>query len=469
MMGTEQTNFAGARVTVMGLARSGVAACRLLQEVGACVTVSDRKEPGELQAALGNIDRGAVQVTVGPRYESSLGEADLVVISPGIPYRLDSLERVRRRGVRVISELELASRFLAAPMLAVTGTNGKSTTVTLIGKILVEQGKRVFVGGNLGTALSDAAWTAVKAKKEGLGDPFDYLVVEVSSFQLETVDRFHPWIAGILNVTVDHQDRYDSLNDYLAAKARIFENQTAEDYALFNLDDPRVSALGGRLPSHRIGFTRARPLGPGAERGTFLDGETIVTTVIGSRQEICRTSELRMLGGHNVENVMAASTYAALCGCSPDVIRKTVTAFPGLEHALEFVRERRGVRFVNDSKGTNVDATLKALEGIDYPIWLIAGGRDKGGDFSRLTAAVRRRVKHAILIGEAAPLLRQAWHGAAGISEAGSLREAVEYAGREASAGEVVLLSPACASFDMFRDYQDRGRQFKDAVLSLPA
>lgn len=469
MVGADQTSFAGARVTVMGLARSGVAACRLLQEVGARVTVSDRKEPGELQSALGDIDLGAVQVTVGPSYESSLEGADLVVISPGVPYRMEALERVRRRGVGVISELELASRFLAAPMLAVTGTNGKSTTVTLIGKILAEQGKRVFVGGNLGTALSDAAWAAVKAKKEGRADPFDYLVVEVSSFQLETVDRFHPWIAGILNVTVDHQDRYDSLDDYLEAKARIFENQSPEDYALLNLDDPRVSRLGGRIRSRRIGFTRAGTLGLGADQGTFLDGDTIVTTVTGSRQTICRTREIRMLGSHNVENVMAASTYAALCGCSPDVIRKTVTAFPGLEHALEFVRERRGVRFVNDSKGTNVDATLKALEGIDHPIWLIAGGRDKGGDFSRLTDAVRRRVTHAILIGEAAPVLRQAWHGAVKMSEAGSLREAVQYAARESSAGDVVLLSPACASFDMFRDYQDRGRQFKEVVLSLPA
>lgn len=469
MVGVEPTGLAGARVTVMGLARSGVAACRLLQEIGARVTVSDRKEPSELQSVLGGIDRGVVRVTVGANYESSLEEADLVVISPGVPYRMESLERVRRRGVKVISELELASRFLAAPMLAVTGTNGKSTTVTLVGKILAEQGKRVFVGGNLGTALSDAAWTAVKAKKEGRVDPFDYVVVEVSSFQLETVDRFHPWIAGILNVTVDHQDRYDSLTDYLAAKARIFENQTPEDYALFNLDDHRVSALAGQVRSQRVGFTRTGGLSSGVDSGTFLDGETIVTTVSGSPQVVCRTSEIRMLGAHNVENVMAASTYAALCGCSPEVIRKTVTVFPGLEHALEFVRERRGVRFVNDSKGTNVDATLKALQGISHPIWLIAGGRDKGGDFSRLTDAVRRRVKHAILIGESAPLLRRAWHGAAGMSDAGSLREAVEYAAREASPGEVVLLSPACASFDMFRDYQDRGHQFKDAVLSLPA
>ncbi len=465
----DRVGLAGAQVTVLGMARSGVAACRLLQEAGARVTVADRKEAGDLAAVLEQIDRSCVRINVGAGYESALEQADLVVISPGVPYRMEALERVRRRGVKVISELELASRFLSAPILAVTGTNGKSTTVTLIGKMLTEQGKRAFVGGNLGTALSEAAWTALQAAKQGQSEPFDYLAVEVSSFQLETVDRFHPWVAAILNVTVDHQDRYDSIDEYLAAKQRIFENQTAADFALFNLDDARVAALRSRVRAKRLGFSRTQEIGADLDGGTWLDGETIVTTVTGTRQEICRRSDIRMLGHHNVENVMAAATYAVLWGCPLDVIRRVVSAFPGLEHALELVRERRGVRFVNDSKGTNVDATLKALEGIDHPIWLIAGGRDKGGDFSRLTDAVRRRVKHVILIGEAAPLLRQAWAGATAMSEAASLRDAVEFAAREASAGDVVLMSPACASFDMFRDYQDRGRQFKAAVHALPA
>jgi UDP-N-acetylmuramoylalanine--D-glutamate ligase len=453
---------------VLGLARSGIAACHLLKEAGARVTVADRKEEVELTTVLQAVDRNLVQVSVGSQYERSLNHADLVVISPGVPYRLEALERVRRRGVKVISELELASRFLSAPILAVTGTNGKSTTVTLIGKMLAEQGKRAFVGGNLGTALSEAAWTALQAKKLGKPDPYEYLAVEVSSFQLETIDRFHPWAAAILNVTVDHQDRYDSVEEYLAAKRRIFENQTHDDFALFNLDDPRVAGLQSTVRARRLGFSRTQSIGAGFDGGTYLDGDDIVTTVTGRRQQICRKSELKILGHHNVENVMAATTYAALWGCPPDTISRVVTAFPGLEHALELVRERRGVRFVNDSKGTNVDATLKALEGIERPIWLIAGGRDKGGDFSRLTEAVRRRVKHVILIGEAAPLLKAAWAGATTMSEAESLRDAVEWAAREAVAGDVVLMSPACASFDMFRDYQDRGRQFKSAVQSLP-
>jgi UDP-N-acetylmuramoylalanine--D-glutamate ligase len=469
MMEVDRVDLAGAQVTVLGMARSGVAACHLLQEAGARVTVADRKEVDELSAVLEKIDRSRVHVSVGAQYETSLEHADLVVISPGVPYRLEALERVRRRGVKVISELELASRFLSAPILAVTGTNGKSTTVTLIGKMLAEQGKRAFVGGNLGTALSEAAWTTLRATAQGKPNPFDYLVVEVSSFQLETIDHFHPWIAALLNVTVDHQDRYDSIDEYLAAKRRIFENQSATDLALFNLDDARVAELRHHVRAKRLGFSRTQRIGAEMDGGTFLDGDRIVTTVTGSRQEICRRSDIRMLGHHNVENVMAAATYAALWGCPTEVIHHVVSTFPGLEHALELVRERRGVRFVNDSKGTNVDATLKALEGIDHPIWLIAGGRDKGGDFSRLTETVRQRVKHVILIGEAAPLLKQAWAGATAISEAGSLREAVEFAAREAAAGDVVLMSPACASFDMFADYQDRGRQFKAVVQMLSA
>lgn len=461
--------LAGAHVTVMGLARSGVAACRLLQVAGARVTVADRKESAELTSALAGIDREGVDITVGARYESSLERADLVVISPGVPYRLASLETARRRGVKVISELELASQFSRSPLLAVTGTNGKSTTVTLIGKFLAESGKRAFVGGNLGTALSEAAVEDLRAWQTGKPSPFDYLVVEVSSFQLETIDRFHPWIAALLNVTVDHQDRYESLGEYVAAKQRIFENQIVSDFAVFNLDDDRVAALRHRVHATRLGFTSGATIGAEMHGGTYLEGDRIVTTVTGVRQEICHRREIRIIGNHNVENVMAATTYALLCGCPLDAIRRVLATFPGLEHALEIVCERRGVRYVNDSKGTNVDATLKALESIDQPIWLIAGGRDKGGDFSRLAQAVSRRVAHVILIGEAAPLLRQAWEGVATMTEATTLRGAVEFAAQGASPGDVVLLSPACASFDMFADYQDRGRQYKALIHALPA
>jgi UDP-N-acetylmuramoylalanine--D-glutamate ligase len=382
---------------------------------------------------------------------------------------MKALERVRRRGVKVVSELEIASRFLTAPILALTGTNGKSTSVTLIGKMLQQGGKRVFVGGNLGTALSEAAERALQAARTRQPSPFDFLVVEVSSFQLETVEQFHPWIAAILNVTVDHQDRYDSLDEYIAAKNRIFENQTSSDYALFNLDDARVAALRRDAKGRVLGFTRTKALPPDVAGGTYLEADRIMTTVTGRPEEVCRRDDIRIIGNHNLENAMVAVTYARLSGCPSDVIRQVLREFPGLEHALEIVRERRGERFVNDSKGTNVDATLKALESIEAPIWLIAGGRDKGGDFSRLAPAIRQRVKRLVLIGEAAPLIANAVQGYHGIIRAATLREAVEEVAARAAAGEVVLLSPACASFDMFADYQDRGRQFKALVQALPA
>lgn len=469
MVSEDVMELSGTKVTVVGLARSGVAAARLLQEAGARVTVADRKDRAELSAVLEHLDQSKIGVTVGSGYETALESADLVVISPGVPYRMEALERVRRRGVKVVSELELASRFLSAPILALTGTNGKSTTVTLIGKMLQQSGKQVFVGGNLGTALSEAAAKSLQASKLGQPSPYDFLVVEVSSFQLETVEQFHPWIAAILNVTVDHQDRYDSIEEYVATKNRIFENQTRSDYALFNLDDVRVASLRRSAKARVLGFTRTQTLPADIAGGTYLDQDRIMTTVSGQLQQVCQRGDIRIIGNHNIENVMAAVTYALLSGCSLEVVRRVLREFPGLEHALEIVRERRGVRFVNDSKGTNVDATLKALESIEQPIWLIAGGRDKGGDFSRLAPAIRQRVKRLVLIGEAAPLIANAVQGYHAIDRAGTLRDAVRLAADGAAAGEVVLMSPACASFDMFADYQDRGRQFKALVQSLPA
>lgn len=465
----ERLDVKGVKVTVVGLARSGVAAARLLAEAGAVVTVADRKDRTELQQSLERLDWSAVTVVAGPDYESAIDAADLVVISPGVPYRLGALERARRRGVKVLSELELASRFLSAPLLAVTGTNGKSTTVTLIGKMLQASGKHVFVGGNLGIPLSEAASRSLHAgQADARFGLFDVLVVEVSSFQLETVERFHPHIASILNVTVDHQDRYESLAEYIAAKARIFEHQTSGDHVLFNLDDPLVAPLRRKAKARVLGFTKQAALPADVEGGAYLDGERVMAVIDGRGQEVCHRGEMKIIGSHNVENVMAASVFALLCGCPVEVVRQVLQEFPGLEHALEVVRDRRGVRFINDSKGTNVDATLKALESIDRPIWLIAGGRDKGGDFSRLAPVIRQRVKRLVLIGEAAPLIANAVHGYKSIDRAGTLREAVEIAAAGATAGDVVLLSPACASFDMFADYQDRGCQFKLLVRALP-
>lgn len=469
MTTADTTQLTGTRVTVVGLARSGMAASRLLHEVGAHVTVADRKERADMLNELQALEHSSVQMSLGNGYESALDSAELIVISPGVPSRMEALERARRRGVKVISELDLASRFFSVPILALTGTNGKSTTVTLIGKMMEQSGKRVFVGGNLGTALSDAALHTLQAAQRGHPSPYDFLVVEVSSFQLETVERFHPWIAGILNVTVDHQDRYTSIEEYVAAKRRIFENLTPSDYAIFNLDDPTVAALRKPVNGCVLGFTRTHTLPPDVAGGAYLGGDRIMVNIKGHVHEICRRNELKIIGDHNIGNVMVATIYALLSGCPLSAVRQVIRDFPGLEHACEIVRERRGVRFVNDSKGTNVDATVKALESIDRPIVLIAGGRDKGGDFSRLAPSIRQRVKRLILIGEAAPLIADAVEGHQAVERVGTLKEAVELAASVAEGGDVVLLSPACASFDMFVDYQDRGRQFKALVHSLPS
>ena len=461
MMPEVASELKGKKVTVVGLARSGVAAANLLHAVGADVTVADAKEEGQLAGALARVDRRAIRVIVGPGYESALERAQLVVISPGVPSESDILDSVRGRQVPVIGELELAFRFLDAPVLAITGTNGKSTTVTLIGLLLKEQGKRVFVGGNLGTPLSEAALTTYRSGLQR--SPYDYVVAEVSSFQLESIERFRPWVAALLNITPDHLDRYPALAPYVAAKMRLFENQTSSDYALLNHDDERVLAVRTGLRAQELGFSRTGFLNEGA----YLDGDQLVLSFKGQRQSICRISDIRIPGAHNVANAMAASMMAHVCGCPPEAMRRVLSTFPGLEHALELVRERNGVRFINDSKGTNVDATMKALESLDTPIVLIAGGKDKGGDFEKLRDVVARRVKRLVLIGEAASRIEHVLQGLKPISHAPSFRDAVEVAAQSAQSGEVVLLSPACASFDMFADYQDRGRQFKALVHGL--
>ncbi|HKW85658.1 MAG TPA: UDP-N-acetylmuramoyl-L-alanine--D-glutamate ligase [Nitrospiraceae bacterium] len=451
------------KVTVLGLARSGVAAARLLQAIGASVTVADRKEEQELSSALSRLDRQTLNVTVGAGYESALQGAELVVVSPGVPSDLEALTQARRQGVRVIGELELASWFLKAPVLAVTGTNGKSTTVTLLGLLLAQSGKRAFVGGNLGTPLCDAALAFYQAGRNA-GTLYDYIVAEVSSFQLETIEQFHPWVAAVLNITPDHMDRYPSLESYVKVKAGIFKNQTTEDFALLGIDDEQVAGLQNRVRAKLLSFSRTRPVSQGA----YLDGDCVMAIIGSRRQEVCRRDEIRLPGSHNLSNAMAAATIGLLCGCPTESIRHVLQIFPGLEHALELVRERQGVRFVNDSKGTNVDATIKALESFEEPVLLIAGGRDKGGDFRKLREPVRRRVKRVILIGEAASRIREALGDVGCISQAVTLRDAVTMAASEARSGDVVLLSPACASFDMFADYQDRGRQFKELVNQLP-
>ncbi len=456
----------GKTVAVVGLGASGTAAARLLDAVGARLRLVDQKPESELAELRAHVRQPDAQIFGGDRFAEGVKAAELVVLSPGVPPSLAVIDEVRKQGVPVIGELELASWFLPMPLVAVTGTNGKSTAVELMGRIFEQSGRSVFIGGNLGTPLSEAALAVYDRDR---GDPpgnalYDVAVVEASSFQLETIDRFHPFIAVILNITPDHLDRHATFADYVAAKGRIFENQTAEDFAVVNVDDSQLIPLHDSIRGLLIGFSMKERL----HNGVYLDGTTIMAAIGGQTYEVMPIQEIRLLGAHNVANVLAAVAVGILCECPIAAIRHAVGAYRGREHALEIVRQRRGVVFVNDSKGTNVDAAIKALESFSQPVVIILGGKDKGGDFARLREPLRQHAKSIVLIGEATESIAKAIAGAGEIHRVGSLAQAVELAERLAVSGDVVLLSPACASFDMFRDYLERGQRFREIVNSLP-
>ena len=447
----------GKRAAVIGFGRSGQSALRLLQALGAHVSVADQKPESELTGIVTDVGGSPVEVFGDGHYERALRGSDVALISPGVPMALEALQKAKAGGIPLIGELEFASRYLTGRLIAITGTNGKSTTVSLIGDLLRAAGFDAFVGGNLGTPLADAALASLQ------GHSWDFVVAEVSSFQLETIEAFHPWISCILNISPDHLDRYPSLKDYAAAKARVFENQEAEDYSILNADDPglakfRPSSLGKPVRFSRKGAVKA---------GVYVQAGAIISNLGESSEEVVRITDLQLRGVHNLENVLAATAVAVLAGCPVQMIQRTLRQFRGLEHVMEVVRVLRNVTYINDSKGTNVDATIKALESLPSPVILIAGGREKGEEYPGLAEAVRGKVKQAILIGEARVRFREILKGAAAVSEADSLGDAVRQAAALAVAGDTVLLSPVCASFDMFRDYKDRGRQFKEQVHEL--
>ncbi|MCH7614832.1 MAG: UDP-N-acetylmuramoyl-L-alanine--D-glutamate ligase [Nitrospinae bacterium] len=457
----------GKVVAVVGLGKSGLAAAQLLEAVGARLRLVDQKPESELASLSDHFHHADVEMFGGDRFAEGVSRSELVVLSPGVPPSLDAIDEVRKKGVPVIGEVELASWFLPMPLVAVTGTNGKSTAVSLMGRIFEQSGQSVFVGGNLGTPLSEAAF-AVYNNVQGDHErscPYDIAVVEVSSFQLETIDRFHPFIAVILNITADHLDRHATFADYVAAKGRIFENQIADDFAVLNVDDSQLIPLHDSLRGLLVGFSMKERL----HNGVFLDGPMIMASIGGQTYEVMPIGEIQLLGAHNVANVLAAVAVGVLCECPIADIRQAVGSYRGREHALEVVRHRRGVVFVNDSKGTNVDATIKALESFSQPVVIILGGKDKGGDFSQLCEALKQHAKSIVLIGEATETIANAIAGFGDIHQARSLAQAVELAECLAVSGDVVLLSPACASFDMFLDYLDRGQQFRDLVNALPA
>ena len=455
MLDKRSLEVRGKKVTVVGLARSGAAACRLLVSQGALVTGSDHGPATKIQTDLKDLQRKGVILEVGCHRPDTFLQADLIVVSPGVDTNLPLLQEARSRGVRVWSEAELAFRACQAPFAAITGTNGKSTTTTLIGLMLKHTGRRAIVAGNIGTALCDVV--------PGLSQEC-WVVAEISSFQLETIEVFHPRIALLLNITPDHLDRYTDLAGYLQAKARIFLNQTPEDAAVLNADDPLTLEAAVYGKARKVFFSQRQPVSEGA----FVQDGAFWLRLDGKGEAICRREDLKIQGSHNTENTLAAIATAGLLGVPPHSMREILRHFPGLEHRLEPVAEIAGVRYLNDSKGTNVGATVKSLE--SFPpgsVILVAGGLDKGADFRPLIPAVKERVKAAILIGQAREKLQAALDGACPVHSAQNLEEAVEAAQRLAVRGDVILLSPACASFDMFRDFEERGKVFKAAVARL--
>ena len=444
---------AGKKILVVGLARSGAAAATFLAERGARVTVNDAKPESELSAASELRTQG-IEIVAGNHLPELFVNSDLIVASPGVPLVLEPFQKARAAGVPIISEVELAARFLRGRLIGITGSNGKTTTTTLIGELLRDAGLPTQVGGNIGAPLIGLVESS---RDDGL------TVIELSSFQLEAVEQMHLFTAVLLNITPDHLDRYASMEDYAAAKARILINQTPEDLAVLNADDARVSQMKSLTQAHTVYFSRERVL----DEGICLRGDEVVSRSDGQERGLISREEIGLRGAHNLENVMAALAVGLACGASPDSMRATIRNFKGVEHRLEFVAEINGVKFYNDSKATNVDAAIKSLEAFPGGVIVILGGKDKGSDYAPLAPLVRERCAHVILIGAAAKKIEAALQNTRPLHHAATMPEAVNLGFKLSRAGDTVLLAPACASFDMFDNYEHRGRVFKEAVKSL--
>jgi UDP-N-acetylmuramoylalanine--D-glutamate ligase len=449
----EPMELAGKTVVVVGLARSGIAAAEFLAGRGAQVVATDGKPEEELGEALTLLEKG-VRLEAGGHREETFRRADLVVVSPGVPWNAPELGAARAAGVPVIGELELGYLFLKGKVVAVTGTKGKSTTTAAIGAMLRETGGDVRVGGNIGTALSGLV--------EG-STPATTFVLEVSSFQLEAADAFHPQVAVFLNLSADHLDRHGSFEEYAQAKARIFARQQPDDWAVINADDPGVRALARAARSRPLPFSPAGVPGDGA---FFAEGEARLRRG-GETETLFRRDEVHLPGAHLAADLLAAGAAARLAGAPGEAIARAVRAFRGVEHVLEHVADVGGVSFFNDSKATNVDAARKSLESFDTPVVVIVGGRYKGGDFADLAPALAARGRAVMAIGETRARVAQALSATVPVISCDSLRAAVEGGFARARPGDTVLLAPACSSFDMFRDYAERGRAFKDEVGRL--
>ena len=443
----------GKKVLVIGLARTGVATSLFCAKQGAVVTATDTRPESELADAAAALGAAGISLQFGGYTEKILAGHDLVIPSPGVPANSEILTAARSQNILIWSEIELACRFLRGRLIGITGSNGKTTTTSLIEHILKNSGFTTLLAGNIGTPLIGVV------EQTNLQT---VTVAELSSFQLEWIETFRPNISVFLNLTPDHLDRHGSMEAYGAAKARIFENQTAEDFAVINADDPASTPYAPTKPK-LFWFSRKQRVA----QGTFLRGEEIVFRNEGEEEIILKQSEIPLPGAHNLENVLAAVAATRLAGAQPKEIAKAIRSFAGVEHRLEFVAEHNGVRYYNDSKATNVDATLKALEAFPGRILIILGGKDKGSDYTVLQAPLREKAILALLIGAAAQKIESQISGSVAIERAGTLQRAVESASHSARPGDIVLLAPACASFDQFKDYEHRGRIFKQLVHEL--
>lgn len=456
--------LAGKPVVVVGLARSGVAAARFLAARGARVVATDRKPARELEAEALKLEESGVKLEIGEHRQGTFTGAALIVVSPGVPWNLPELEAARRAGVPVVAELELGFRQITGTVAAITGTKGKSTTTAALGAMLKEAGADTRVGGNIGHAITGLL--------EGAGRE-TLFVLEVSSFQLEGTELFRPRVAVFLNMSADHLDRHASTEEYENAKARIFRNQTAEDWAVLNADDATVMRLAARSAARRLLFSAAlvegaHPL-PGRESGpvAYFENGTAWLRLAGAPEALFRLADVRLPGAHLAGDLLAAAAAARLLGADAAAVARSVARFDGVEHVLERVAEIGGVAFFNDSKATNIDAAEKSLTAFDRPVLAILGGRYKGGDFAALADAARRHVKAIFAIGEARERIAAALASVVPVSGCDSLHEAVVRAYAAAAPGDAVLLAPGCSSFDMFRDYADRGNAFKGEVRRL--
>jgi len=451
------------KVAVLGAGISGAYSVRLLFNCGAKVFLSESRKK-EVTKEYSGIMPDQIEKEYGGHSKRVL-ESDLIVISPGIPLDIPILKEAKAKGISIIGEIELAFPFIKAPIVAITGANGKTTTTTLMGKIFSDSGKKTIVGGNIGMPLcsfinEDTTW-----------DKAEIVVSEISSFQLETIIDFKPKVSMTLNVSDNHLDRYNSFEEYVQAKEMIFKNQTENDFAVLNMDCGRVFEMKDKTKAHKIYFSIKNEV----KEGLFLRDKTIISRIAGKEQELCNISDTNLLGSHNVENIMAASAAGLILGVSVESIKRTLKEFKGLENRIEFVKEVNGIKYINDSKATNVDAIMRALESVgnsESQVGLIMGGRYKGGDFGLLAPLIREKVKNVVLMGESKDIIEKLLLAKDSsvkekIKKISNMADAVEKAGESLGKTGFVLLSPGCSSFDMFKDYKERGKIFKEEVLKI--